>query len=621
MGHLTLYRADMDRVSWETEKYSSGLGRLPDARDPLTKRVVNGDWSFSMKYPINGSNVEALQQQRLICAEGQLYRINGLRKIDTLDGRAWEVTAEHIMYDLRDAAEITNIETVENPATEAGITQEAALELILAGTGFVVGIVDDTQTMDHLEILQKSPFAALKEQVLGHWGGELWPDNWTINILSQGGQDRHHPIRRGRNLKGISYNESTRDVVTRLHVSGYGGATFEEINDGKDYIDSPNMSLYPFPKHGRVEFNDEDDPAVLLDMAQAHISTVDVPQVAYDIELTMLRKTPYWHLYAPLEVYDLGDSAVIHHDFFATDIIARAMEIDRDPVRETAMRVVLGNYKEDLFSTLSDSRRAADIVNTIVNRNGSLRGDKLRGTIDLLTTQLKASGSYANATVLNGQGFLLENTDTASPDYGAMYLGCGIFSIANAKNSDNSWSWSTFGTPSGFAGQYLLAESITASKLAADVAESLELSSNLSIQSVVQAAVNAEYSALQAYALTLVTNKDWTVEIGQAKQAAVEIANGELDTFTAWIRGWMSYDGMTLSLGRSDSVYKTEITNTRMAFTYMGTTLAYFAGDRLVVPWAELEKVTMMARNTSGVPTYYLDIQFDGTSYSGTLRG
>jgi hypothetical protein len=111
------------------------------------------------------------------------------------------------------------------------------------------------------------------------------------------------------------------------------------------------------------------------------------------------------------------------------------------------------------------------------------------------------------------------------------------------------------------------------------------------------------------------------VTIGQEKQAAVEIASGDLDAFVTWVKGWMAYDGMTLSLGRSDSQYKTEITNTRLAFTYQGTTLAYFDGDHLVVPWAELEKATMMARNTSGVPTYYLDIQFDGTSYSGTLRG
>ena len=621
MGHLTLYRADMTRSAWETERFSSGLGRLPDAREPRTHRTVNGDWSFTMLYPFTGANMELIRQDVLICVEGQLYRVNAIQKEHTSAGRMWRVDAEHILYDLRDNFEITNIETAEAPETENGITEAQALAMVLAGTGFVVGEVGNSETLDHLTILQKSPLWAIKEQILSLWGGELFPDNWTVHIPAQCGLNRRYPIRRGRNLKGIKYKESTRETVTRLYVSGYGGATFEEINDGKDYIDSPNIGMYHAPKVGRVSFDDYDLPQELMDAALQYLPTVDVPQVEYDIDLAILKRSVFWNQYAALEECDLGDTVVIHHDFFTMDITARVTEIERDPVKEVAVNVVFGNYKQKLYSTLTDAKRLSEAVKQFSNADSTVKAGKLRGVINLLTTQLKSSGSYANAAVIENQGYLLENMDESSADYGAMYLGCGIFAMADEKNGDGSWAWSTFGTPRGFAGQKLLAESVTANKLAADVAESLELSSNQSILSVVQAAVDAEYSALQSYAQTLITNKDWTVEIGQAQQAAVEIANGELDTFTEWVRGWMSYDGMTLSLGRSDSLFKTDITNTRLAFTYMGTTLAYFAGDRLVVPWAEFEKVTMMARNTSGAPTYYLDIQFDGVSYSGTLRG
>lgn len=467
MGHLTVYRMDMTREAWETEKFTSGLGRLPDAREPRTHRAVNGDWSFSMKYPLKGANVEALQQQRLICAEGQLYRINGIEKVDTLEGRVWQVDAEHIIYDLRDCDEITNIETAEFPETENGVTQAAALGLILAGTPFVVGTVDNTETLDHLEVLQQGPFTPLKEQVLAKWGGELWPDNWTVNILSQCGQDRRYPIRRGRNLKGITYKESTKDTVTRLHVSGYGGATFESINDGKDYVDSPNIGKYPHPKHGRVEFEDEDDPSMLLQKAQAHLATVDVPQVNYDIDLLFLKNTEQWKLYAPLEAFDLGDTSVIHHEFFSTDIQARGMEVERDPVKETCTRVVLGNYKEDLYTALADAKRSAEIVSDIT-KNGRVKTAKLQGDIDTLQNRLVASGAYANAEVLDGQGYLLENTDPESNDYGAMYMGPGIFAIANTNKPDNSWDWKTFGGPNGFVGYYILAHTVRAEQLDAD---------------------------------------------------------------------------------------------------------------------------------------------------------
>ncbi len=385
MGHLTLYRADMTPAAWETERFSSGLGRLPDAREPRTHRVINGDWSFTMLYPLNGTNASEIVQDRLICAEGQLYRINGIQKEDVGAGRMLRVDAEHIFYDLRNS-EIVNIETAENPETENGVTQEDALGLILAGTGFSVGTVNTGSGLNHLDILQKSHFWALKEQVLTLWGGELFPDNWTIHILSPCGLDRKFPIRRGRNLKGIKYKESVKDTITRLHVTGYEGATFEEINDGRDYIDSPNISLYHAPKEGRVSFDDIDDPSELLSEAEAYLPTVDIPQVEYDLDLLFLKRSAFWSLYAPLEECNLGDTISIHHDFFALDIPARAMEAERDPVREFTVRVVIGNYTNKLISTLSEAKAAADLLSIVAGADGTLKAGRLRGTIDLLTT-------------------------------------------------------------------------------------------------------------------------------------------------------------------------------------------------------------------------------------------
>lgn len=623
MAHLTVYRHDMTPDAWPYEKLYSGLGRLPDAVLPRTKRAINGEWAFTMRYPLTGANYDQLEKGRLICAEGQLYRIARIKKSDRAAGREVQVDAYHIFYDLK-KVHIINIETSETDLD--GITQQAALQQILAGTPFTVGTVDDTTTLDYLDILQKSAFWALQEQVIKLWGGELQPDNWTLNIRAQIGLDRRFPIRRGMNIRGIDYTEDITNLVTRLHVAGYGGATFEDINGGKDYIDSPYIDNYRYlgsaaGLEDQITFDDDDQPEVLLEKGQAHLATVDVPQVSYDIDLLEIRNSVQYELYRPLLVFGLGDSAVVHHDFFNMDITARALQLERDPVLEENIGVELGNYQKDLYSTLASTTQAAKAIEAIIGRGGSLRGEKLRGTIDLLVTQLKASGSYANATVLERQGFLTENTNADSPDYGATYIGCGIWALANEKNADNSWSWRTFGTPRGFTGQELIAESVTANKLAADVAQSLELSSNESIKAVVQAAINAEHGALQAYAQTLLTNHDWSVEIGQAKQAAIEIANGGLDSFVQWVKGWMTFDGMTLSLGRSDSAFKTRITNSQLAFTYGGTTLAYFAYDRLVVPWAEFEKITMMARNAAGNPSKYLDIQFDGTSYYGNFRG
>lgn len=463
MAYLTVYAHDTTPELWATAKYTIGLGRLPDAIEPRVKQKVNGDWSLSLKYPIGGQNYSLLQMDRLICAEGQLYRIGSLEKQEGSSGRYLQVEAPHIMYDLQNS-EISNIETSETDPD--GITQETALALILDGTPFTVGTVDAI-TLDYLDILQKSSFWALKEQVLGLWGGELDPDNWTINIRSAvGSASRNYPIRRGRNIKGITYKETLDGLVTRLHVSGYGGATFEDINDGKDYIDSANISNYAFVREGRVEFPDDDLSADLMAKAVAHLATVDIPQVEYTIDLVSLKRSAEYALYAPLEAFNLGDTAQIHHDFFDVDISARAMELERDPVTGDNVRVVLGSYRKDLYKSLSDAAHAADTVATVTDNRGYVRGSKLRGAINTMVSNLMASGSYTNASVLGSQGYLLENTNEASVDYGAVYIGPNIIAFAKEKDGDNSWIWRTFGTGAGITADEITAGTLNAERLA-----------------------------------------------------------------------------------------------------------------------------------------------------------
>jgi hypothetical protein len=127
--------------------------------------------------------------------------------------------------------------------------------------------------------------------------------------------------------------------------------------------------------------------------------------------------------------------------------------------------VALANFTpsiEDLQSKLVETR---NVVQKITNTNGSVNTRWLEGIVDLLTNQLVASGSYTNAQVLNGKGILLENTNEASTDFGALYLGPGIFAIASEKDGSNEWVWRTFGTGTGFTADELNAGKINTSAI------------------------------------------------------------------------------------------------------------------------------------------------------------
>lgn len=120
-----------------------------------------------------------------------------------------------------------------------------------------------------------------------------------------------------------------------------------------------------------------------------------------------------------------------------------------------------------------------------ISQDGSIPAKRLEGMIDVLRTRL--SSSVSNWYTDENGNLVLEAVNGLS----AMQL-CGDgFMIANRKTDDGKWDWRTFGTGEGFSADMLVtgflsadridAHSITANKLASDVGQSLDLSSNTTI--------------------------------------------------------------------------------------------------------------------------------------------
>lgn len=479
---LKLYPATLTKAQFEAG--AASLCDLPYAITPRISQTINGDWSLSFQYPANGgTGADLMALDMLVRADGQLYRIEDLERGSDRNGNRHTVRAVHLMYDLRNRA-IENIETAE--LTPGGVNQEIALEQVLNGSAFSAGTVDTDIVLDYLNILQKDVMWAIKEQILPQWGGELLPDNWTINIRKQMGADRGVHLRQGKNIKGVRYSESLDGVVTRLHILGYQNANIESINDGKDYIDSANIGLWSTPREDYVTFPDDDLPEDLLSKGTAYLATVDTPRITLSVDLAQVRTSAQYALYKDLETVSLGDTVTVYHSRLGINITARVQSREFNPVTGENYRVELGNDSRNLYSSIASLQQAADITRMIADRNGHVRGERLRGVIDLLTSRLFASGSYVNAVVNDETGILFENTNIESVDYGAMFIGPGIFAIANEKDGTGQWIWRTFGTAGGFYGNELVAASVTANKLASDVGQSLDISSNIAITQVVQ---------------------------------------------------------------------------------------------------------------------------------------
>ncbi len=426
---------------------TGSIGFLSFIMDDEVKQAINGDWCLTFSYPIALPGADLVALDNLVLAQGQLYRIRRIRTVDSAGKQLYEVEAPHLAWDLQNYC----IENIETDDTELdGIRADVALAQVLEGTPFSVGTVDvDMTHLDYLDILQQNVMEALK-QIVELWGGELFFDNFTVNLLSQCGQERNYGIRQGKNISDLKYTEDMAGVITRLHIIGYGGADIKDINDGKDYIDSQYINNYSHIYEGYVTFDDEDLPEELLRLGQQHLATVEVPQISMDISLVNLQGSPQYRFYRGLEIYELGDTAILHHDALATDFTLRCQERTFIAHSGVNTQVKLGNTQDELSAAFSSTVTAAKAIQEVIGPHNTLKATRIHGVIDALKTQLYASSAYESAEVMDNRGVLFENTNPESSDYGAMYIGPGMFAIANTKTG-NAWDWRTFGNGSGFS--------------------------------------------------------------------------------------------------------------------------------------------------------------------------
>lgn len=230
---------------------------------------------------------------------------------------------------------------------------------------------------------------------------------------------------------------------------------------------------------------------------------VSRPSVAYTLSLVPLSEAMGYTegnltLNTRARIYDedLGVNDIVY-----VKTITRYLDDPSKGTAEISNEDVLMSGKT-FDSVLSRITRLSDMVyqkNNLysragaINGDGSIAADRLEGQLDVLKNKLllSRSGWYTDD---NGN-IVLESATGQS----AMLLSGEGLMIAYGKDEDGNWNWRTCSTGEGIVADTITtgylsadrirAESITANKLAADVGQSLDLSSNKSITLVVEETV------------------------------------------------------------------------------------------------------------------------------------
>lgn len=473
----------------ERDFSTRGLGVLSDIVDPVITEVINGIYDMSFFYPLNGRLYSEISPERIVFAKGpksqQAFRIKSIEKDDALGGI--NVHALHIFYDLADNfIEDTFIQNRGGDGAIKQLLEKTALPHNFIGTSNIPGPFNS-------RIVRENVLTALlgneENSFISRMGGQFERDNFRINWLKSMGEDRGVKIKYRKNLVGLRFKEDYTNIVTRIMPQG-----FDTLFLPEKYIDSPLINDYPNTVIRKVKFdsikskeiNKDDKDALehkeaiklLRQKAKEYIETVDKPKITADVDFVDLAQTVEYAKYKQLETVYIGDIVTIIHGPFNLNFKKQVTSYRYDPIEDRYIFVTLGEVENVVSNSFNSGTIALNKVEELKRELDTSVLEKYKNiATDLINKGFGGFVKYYKDRMLIMD---TDNEETATKVWQFNKNGIG-YSKTGIKGP-YKYAWTIDGT---FNTDFIGANSITANKLASDVGQSLDLSSNVSINNTV----------------------------------------------------------------------------------------------------------------------------------------
>ncbi|MDP4143173.1 MAG: phage tail protein [Bacillota bacterium] len=318
---------------------------------------------------------------------------------------------------------------------------------------FVLGRVDVTGVLDIQANYEKS-LNFIIDKFVNKFGGVLKVRKENsiryLDYTGLVGQQSTTKIKLGYNMQDMILDEDVTNIATRVVPVGKDGTTIETVNNGKDYLeDAESVAQYGIIEQ-IADLKDIEDVNLLKAAGQEYLDNAKKAKIKLQLTAVNLNV-----LNLTIDDFEVGNDYKVENEVLNVDDYFTVIEIDEDLLDPWNSKLTIDNKFETMTDRQINMQRAANALDAVLTAQGKLNTYFLQGIIDTLKNQLIASGAYQNAQVIEGKGILLENTNAASEDYGALYLGPGIFSIAKDKIG-GAWNWRTWGTGKGFVADLIV---------------------------------------------------------------------------------------------------------------------------------------------------------------------
>lgn len=539
-----------------------------------------------------------------------MYRITSVKKYDGLI----DLQGIHLLFDELQAGVIRDIRP-------QGVDASDALGRILDGTNWQIGI-DESSGVASKNYYHVSRLSAFWD-FLTTWRVEFRPRLTFLNgeivgrhidIYDQMSDDFGKWYEYGDNLITVTAEQANEGICTAVIGMGKG----EPSGDGfgrkikftdevwttaggdpvdkpadQDYVSLPSAVAIYGLREAVVDFPEIEDPAELLQASYDQLITLSRPRVEFfadTIEQGLVH---------------LGETITIVRDDIGIRYKTRVFEIDRNFADKTIKSIRFG---DKLITTsaerIQQTQKAIEIQNQITESLHEINRLKIIETYtngDAYEYRLEAGNEYG----LPAGTYSFDRPIDENPT-SVIYIGGGLFLIANEQNPDGSWNWRTFGSGDGLGADMVTANNIVAGSIDADHinadgldARVVKLTPDKNVQDAISEVANSvsdNYAELQIVDGMLQTTvsdvnglKPTLAQVVQdldgwgVRIQGVEAVSGDNADAVANVVKFMRFDENFLTIGKSGSPLEVQVTNDAVNFYDGGAKVAWISGQQLFI--------------------------------------
>lgn len=291
-----------------------------------------------------------------------------------------------------------------------------------------------------------------------------------------------------KDIKSVTKTIEEDDIITALY--GYGKSeelenengessytrkiSFSNINGGKGYVENTEAKLaYGIAgrhRFGSIFFDDIDDKSLLLSKTKEALDSLSKPKVVYEVDVIDLKSYGF-----DFEGVSCGDFVVIRDGELKESLNARVLELEENLDKEGTTKLVLGSIRLGIAEYTKNIKTEVSHLKSkeALYDKAYLSLSKL-DNVTYIDEVVKALNDQFNSGTSNAffdmnRGIVITDKKTEKDSTWIMELSSLGFRIANSKDSNGQWNFSTFGTGDGFTANLIRAGVLEGGKVKFDL--------------------------------------------------------------------------------------------------------------------------------------------------------